>query len=177
MAETQTYRIEIRFDVHGTLETAEARAQEVASLLGPSAEVTSIFDENWEEVSSASEPLIEVEEVIDPETTTESPDPETLGAQLLQSLVPDSPQAKAKIYKSYLAQIVQNCVREMGTSNTGVLRTWLNAMEPAIHQLEKIQNAEPSDVESDVARDVWMVQWFLEVAIEALSIKPAQEPM
>lgn len=46
----QTYRIEIRFDFTGTKEAAEAAAQKAANLVGQSAEVTAIMDENFDDV-------------------------------------------------------------------------------------------------------------------------------
>lgn len=48
--DTQTYRIEIRFDKHGTLEEAQAAAQAACAHIDGDAEVTAIFDENWDEV-------------------------------------------------------------------------------------------------------------------------------
>jgi hypothetical protein len=44
----QTYRIELRFDVHGTQAEAERAAQAAASQVG--GEVTAIFDEEFEEI-------------------------------------------------------------------------------------------------------------------------------
>lgn len=44
----QTFRIEVRFDFHGTKEEAEKKAQEAAQSVG--GEVTAIFDEAWDEV-------------------------------------------------------------------------------------------------------------------------------
>lgn len=46
--EPQTYRIEVRFDFHGTLKDAEVEAQRVATLVG--GEVTDIVDEDFNEV-------------------------------------------------------------------------------------------------------------------------------
>jgi hypothetical protein len=46
--ETQTYRIEIRFDFTGTKVEAQAAALLAADSL--SGEVTAIFDEDWEEL-------------------------------------------------------------------------------------------------------------------------------
>jgi hypothetical protein len=47
-AKEQTYRIEVRFDFHGTQAAAERRAMEVSSQVG--GEVTAIFDEQFEEI-------------------------------------------------------------------------------------------------------------------------------
>lgn len=47
-AGAQTFRIEVRFDHHGTEESARAAGQTAASSLG--GEVTAIFDEGFEEL-------------------------------------------------------------------------------------------------------------------------------
>jgi hypothetical protein len=45
---SETFRIEIRFDVTGTVADARERAAEAARLVD--GEVTAIFDENWDEM-------------------------------------------------------------------------------------------------------------------------------
>ncbi len=99
-----------------------------------------------------------------------SPDPTTLGEQLRQSLILQSPPMGMEIYKGYLAQIIKRCIQEIAVSAacakdvSTIPKKWLDIMAPALHQVERIQHVEP-----EVAREVWMVQWMLEVAIEALT--------
>ncbi len=99
-----------------------------------------------------------------------SPDPTTLGEQLRQSLMLQSPPTGMEHYKGYLAQIIKKCVQEIAVSAAcgkdigAIPKKWLDIMAPALHQVERIQYVEP-----EVAREVWMVQWMLEVAIEALT--------
>ena len=53
MAKEQNYRIEIRFDFTGTAEQARKAAQAAVAALPrdtPGAEVTAIFNEEWEEI-------------------------------------------------------------------------------------------------------------------------------
>lgn len=46
---TQTWRVEVRFDVTGTKAEAEAEGHRVAGLAGEGGEITAIFDEDWNE--------------------------------------------------------------------------------------------------------------------------------
>lgn len=92
-----------------------------------------------------------------------SSDPGTLGEQLRQSLVLQSPPQEMRSYKGYLGNIIALCIKSIKTGDTKAPKRWLDLMAPALHQVERIHNVEP-----EVAREVWMVQWMLEVAIEAL---------
>ncbi len=90
-------------------------------------------------------------------------DPDTLGAQLRQSLLLESPPQAMKKHKGYLAQIIASCMKSVSMGDTKAPKRWLDIMAPALHQVERIANVEP-----EVAREVWTVQWMLEVAQEAL---------
>lgn len=93
-------------------------------------------------------------------------DPQVLGEQLRQSLLLQSPPTEMRSYKGYLAQIVRDCVLAIASGDTNAPSRYLGLMAPALHQTERIHNVEPG-----VALEVWMVQWVLEVAIEALQKK------
>jgi hypothetical protein len=92
-----------------------------------------------------------------------STDPDVLIEQLRQSLILQSPPQEMRHYKGYLAQIVSLCMKDLSLGHTVAPKIWFDIMAPALHQVERIANVEP-----EVARDVWMVQWMLEVTIEAL---------
>ncbi len=54
--DSQMYRIEIRFDFNGTHSEAWAEAERVRALFGDSADVTAVFDEEFEEVEAGEHP-------------------------------------------------------------------------------------------------------------------------
>lgn len=93
-----------------------------------------------------------------------SSDPEVLGEQLRQALVLESPPSDmTSRYKGYLAQIIKNCILGIRAGNLDAPQESLDLMAPALHQVERIQNVEP-----EIAREVWMVQWMMAVFMEAL---------